>query len=51
MDLVTEWLWYLAAFVLGALVSLAVAATLVRPRSVDEALADLPDAREPGGRR
>ncbi|GAA5167791.1 hypothetical protein [Ornithinimicrobium tianjinense] len=51
MDLVTQWLWCLAAFVLGALVALAVAAAVVRARSVDEALADLPDAREVGGRR
>jgi uncharacterized membrane protein ArfB len=48
MDFVIQWLWYLVAFVVGALVAWLIAVLTVKRTSEEEALADLPGARELG---
>jgi uncharacterized membrane protein ArfB len=48
MDFVIQWLWYLVAFAVGALAAWLIAVVTVKPTSEEEALADLPGAREPG---
>ena len=50
MDFVIEWLCYLLAFVVGALVAWLIAVVMVKPTSEEEALAELPGARELGAR-
>lgn len=49
MEFLTAWLWYLSAFVLGAAVAWLAARRLVKPRTADEAFADVPTERRPGG--
>jgi uncharacterized membrane protein ArfB len=48
MDFVIQWLWYLAAFVVGSLAAWLIAVLTVKPTSESEALAELPGAREAG---
>lgn len=48
MDFIIQWLWYLVAFVVGALVAWLIAVVTVKHTSESEALADLPGARELG---
>jgi uncharacterized membrane protein ArfB len=48
MDFVIQWLWYLVAFLVGSLVAWLIAVLTVKRTSEEEALADLPGARELG---
>ena len=48
MDFVIQWLWYLLAFVVGALVAWLITVVTIKPTSEEEALAELPGARELG---
>ena len=48
MDFVIQWLWYLVAFAVGSLVAWLIAVLTVKRTSEEEALADLPGARELG---
>jgi uncharacterized membrane protein ArfB len=48
MDFVIAWLWYLAAFVIGSSVAWLITVLTIKPTSEEEALADLPGARELG---
>lgn len=50
MDFVVQWLWYLVAFLVGSLVAWAIAAIAIRRTSKEDALADMPGARELGAR-
>lgn len=50
MDFVIQWLWYLLAFVVGALVAWVGSVLAVKRTSEEEALADLPGSREIGAR-
>ena len=50
MDFVIQWLWYLLAFVVGALVAWLIAVVTVKPTSEEEAFAEHPGAREWGAR-
>lgn len=50
MDFVIEWLWYLMAFVVGAVLAWLVVSSFVKARSEDEAFSDLPDSRGIGDR-
>lgn len=45
MDFLQAWLWYLVAFVVGALVAWLFAVLFVKPKSEDEAFEDLADSR------
>ena len=51
MDFIIQWLWYLLAFVLGSLVAWLITVVSIRHTSADQALADLPGAREVGAQR
>ncbi|BCQ07688.1 hypothetical protein BMW24_013980 [Mycobacterium heckeshornense] len=48
MDFVIQWLWYLLAFVTGSAVAWAIAVLTIRRTSEEQAIADLPGARETG---
>jgi uncharacterized membrane protein ArfB len=48
MGFVIGWLWYLMAFVVGSLVAWLIAVVTVKRTSEEEALAQLPGARESG---
>jgi uncharacterized membrane protein ArfB len=48
VDFVLQWLWYLIAFVVGSLVAWLIAVVAIKPRSPEEAFADLPGSRELG---
>ena len=48
MDFVIQWLWYLLAFVVGALVAWLITVVTIKRTSEEEALAELPGARELG---
>ena len=48
MDFIIQWLWYLVAFVVGSLVAWLITVLTIKRTSEEEALADLPDARELG---
>jgi uncharacterized membrane protein ArfB len=48
VDFVLQWLWYLIAFVVGSLVAWLIAAVAIKPKSEEEAFADLPGSREVG---
>ncbi len=50
MDFVIQWLWYLLAFVVGSLVAWLITVATVKRTSEEEALADLPGARELGAK-
>ena len=50
MDFVIQWLWYLLAFVVGSVVAWLITVLSIRPKSRDEALAELPGSREIGAR-
>lgn len=50
MDFITQWLWYLLAFVAGSAVAWAIAVISIRRTSEEEALADLPGSGEIGAR-
>ncbi len=50
MDFVIQWLWYLLAFVVGALVAWLITVLTIRPTSEEEAIAELSGARELGAR-
>lgn len=50
MDFVIQWLWYLLAFVVGSAVAWLIAVVAIRPKSEQEAIADLPGSREIGTR-
>jgi uncharacterized membrane protein ArfB len=50
MEFVTQWLWYLAAFLAGSVVAWVITILAVRRTSEDEVIADLPGAREIGTR-
>ena len=48
MDFVIQWLWYLLAFVVGALVAWLVTVLTIKPTRDEEARAEIPGARELG---
>ena len=48
MDFVIQWMWYLVAFVVGSLVAWLITVLTIKRTSEEEALADLPGAREVG---
>ncbi len=48
---VIDFLWYLVAFALGALVAWLLAHSTISATDADEAFADLPGSRETGARR
>ena len=50
MAFIIGWLWYLVAFAVGSLVAWLIAAGTIKRRSEEEALADLPGAREIGAK-
>ncbi len=50
MDFVIQWLWYLVAFLVGSLVAWLITVATVKRTSEEEALADLPGARELGAK-
>ncbi len=51
MAFVTQWLWYLLAFLAGSGVAFAIAVLTVRRTSREQAIADLPaGSREIGSR-
>lgn len=41
MEFLTNWLWYLVAFAIGALIAYVIAGLVVKPRSEEEAFEDL----------
>jgi uncharacterized membrane protein ArfB len=51
VDFVIQWIWYLLAFLAGSLVAWALAVVAVEHTSEEDALADVPGAREPGAPR
>lgn len=51
MDFVIQWLWYLAAFVVGSLAGWLISVVTVKSTSKEEAFAELPGSREIGARR
>ena len=50
MDFIIQWLWYLVAFVVGSLVAWLITVLTVKRTSEEEALAELPGARELGAK-
>jgi uncharacterized membrane protein ArfB len=50
MDFVIQWLWYLLAFAAGSMVAWAITVVSIRPASKEQAVADMPGAREVGAR-
>ena len=48
MDFIIQWLWYLVAFVVGSLVAWLITVLMIKRTSEEEALAELPGARESG---
>ena len=51
MDFVILWLWYLLAFVVGSALAWMITVMTIKRTSKEEALRDLPGAREIGARR
>ena len=50
MGFVTQWLWYLLAFVVGSAVAWVITVLTVQRTSMEEAIAELPGSREIGAR-
>jgi uncharacterized membrane protein ArfB len=50
MGFITQWLWYLLAFLIGSAVAWAISVLTVPLTSREEAIADLPGSRESGAR-
>ncbi len=50
MAFVTQWLWYLAAFLVGSLVAWIITTVSIRRTTEEEAITDLPGSREIGAR-
>jgi uncharacterized membrane protein ArfB len=50
MAFITQWLWYLASFLVGSLVAWIIATVAISRTSEEEAIADLPGSREIGVR-
>lgn len=50
MDFIVEWLWYLLAFLAGAVLAWLVVRERITARSEDEAFSDLPDSLGSGDR-
>jgi len=50
MAFVTQWLWYLAAFLVGSAVAWIITVVSISRTSEEEAIADLPGSREIGAR-
>ena len=48
MEFVTQWLWYLTAFLAGSVVAWVITILAVRRTSENEVIADLPGSRETG---
>jgi len=48
MNFVIQWLCYLVAFAVGSAVALVIAGVLIRRTSEEQALDDMPGAREIG---
>lgn len=48
MGFVAQWLWYLAAFIVGSAVAWIITVVSIHRTSEEEAIADLPGAREIG---
>ena len=48
MDFIIQWLWYLVAFAVGSLVAWLITVLTIKTTSDEEALAELPGARELG---
>lgn len=48
MGFIIQWLWYLVAFVVGSLTAWLITVLTIKRTSEEEALADLPGARELG---
>jgi uncharacterized membrane protein ArfB len=51
MDFIIQWFWYLLAFVVGSVVAWLITVVSIRRTSEEEALGDLPGAREVGAQR
>jgi uncharacterized membrane protein ArfB len=50
MGFITQWLWYLLAFLIGSAVAWVISVLTVSRTSREEAIADLPGSREIGKR-
>jgi uncharacterized membrane protein ArfB len=50
MEFITQWLWYLTAFLAGSVVAWVITILAVRRTSQEEVVADLPGSREIGTR-
>jgi uncharacterized membrane protein ArfB len=50
MGFITQWLWYLLAFLIGSAVAWVISVLTVPRTSREEAIADLPGSREIGKR-
>jgi uncharacterized membrane protein ArfB len=48
MNFLIQWLWYLVAFALGSTVALVIAGASIRRTTEEQALDDMPGAREIG---
>jgi uncharacterized membrane protein ArfB len=48
MDFIIQWVWYLLAFLVGALVAWLLAAVSIKRTTEQEALAEMPGSRERG---
>jgi uncharacterized membrane protein ArfB len=48
MDFITQWLWYLMAFVVGSVIAWGTTLFTIECVSEEEALAELPDSRQIG---
>jgi uncharacterized membrane protein ArfB len=46
MVFIMQWLWYLAAFLVGSLVAWLITVLTIKPTSKEEAFADLSGSRE-----
>jgi uncharacterized membrane protein ArfB len=50
MGFVIQWFWYLVAFALGSTVAFVIAGVSIRRTTEEQALDDMPGAREIGAR-
>lgn len=50
MDFVIQWLWYLVAFIVGSAVAWLISIVSIRRTNEEQALDDMPGAREIGAR-
>jgi uncharacterized membrane protein ArfB len=50
MEFVIQWLWYLLAFVVGSAVAWVITVVAIKPKSEQEAIAEVPGSLEVGTR-